>query len=369
MPQAGGQTKPNGNGNGNNGQIALIPRDQVKPANVPLPVDPIDPYLVNKRVGPFMISVQVFQGPQAIQFAQALVMELRRDYQLPAYVWPRKLKPGNSNIRDVNPTAPPEVQVGKIDDAARMRTLDEAIVLVGDCKSQDEAESLLKQVKKISPAFLSNVPSIMPWRKKDLRRSFVTVNPLVSSQDLYAARRDPLIDRMNKSEFGISNCRGQYTLQVTEFTGRSQWTNGGVGGFIRDSKEEADKKLKESPLMTAGEDAELLAKSLMADKRFQKLGVRPYVMHDRYGSRVLVGEFKDRNDPKIASLNEALRVIVLDMNVQLNDPKMEAQLKAKLDKGVSAASLRLPFSKDLFRPKATTSPVLYKPDVVAVPKY
>src|SRR4051794_14934655 len=65
---------------------APIPPDQIKPAAIALPQDPIEPYLLTRDAGPFMVAAKTFRGPDADRYALALALELRRDYGLPAYI-------------------------------------------------------------------------------------------------------------------------------------------------------------------------------------------------------------------------------------------------------------------------------------------
>ena len=49
-------------------------------------------------------------SPQAARYAQALCIELRTKHGLPAYVFSLRIQPGHSNIRNVPPTAPSQIQ-------------------------------------------------------------------------------------------------------------------------------------------------------------------------------------------------------------------------------------------------------------------
>ena len=50
--------------------------DQLKPATVAIPAEPIEPYLLTKDVGPFMVMARTFRGPEAQGYALALAKEL-----------------------------------------------------------------------------------------------------------------------------------------------------------------------------------------------------------------------------------------------------------------------------------------------------
>ena len=138
-------------------------------------------------MGPFMVMAHTFHGPDAARYAQALAIELRNRIGCRLTSYFLRFQPGHSNIRDVPPTAAPPMRSGeKVTAPERYRSYDEAAVLVGDCKTIDESEDVLKQVKKVRSTVVDGVPSIWTWRKgKGLSRAMLTTNPLVGSQELF----------------------------------------------------------------------------------------------------------------------------------------------------------------------------------------
>ena len=75
----------------------------------PLPNDPIEPWLLTKKDGPFMVLAKTFRGPDSEKLALLLAKELRAKYNLPAYILRSKDFPGKSNIRGIPPQADPGV--------------------------------------------------------------------------------------------------------------------------------------------------------------------------------------------------------------------------------------------------------------------
>ena len=73
---------------------------------IALPDDPLEPYLLTKENGPFMVMAKVFRGPDAEKMALALCMELRQDFGLPAYILRTKDFPMKSYIRGTPPRPP-----------------------------------------------------------------------------------------------------------------------------------------------------------------------------------------------------------------------------------------------------------------------
>jgi len=274
------------------------PADELKPPTIALPTDPIEPYLLTKENGPFMVLAKVFRGPDSQKLALALAKELREEYGLPAYILRSKDWPGRSNIRGVPPTADPQVVQANITTPEKIRTYDEAAVLVGNEKTEAGSVALHHKVKKIRPKCLDGISSIFPWRE-GLSKAIRTTNPYIPAQRLFPQKRDHLIVQMNGGERSIVNCPGQYTLQVAQFTGRATFNE-------NDENFRGVMSLRNSPLRTAADDAERMAAILAKDKDVQKLGQPVYVYHDRTSSRVYVGSFQTPNDPQAVAVRDAL---------------------------------------------------------------
>jgi hypothetical protein len=273
--------------------------DQLKPATIALPEHPIEPYLLTNKNGPFMVMAKTFRGPQAERFALALVLELRRDFHLPAYILRTKDFPKMSNIRNVPPTAPPFLDKPQLTVPEKVRTYDEAMVLIGDEKTLADQDALWKKVKLLHPRCLNEMPKL--WlHREGLSRALKTANPYVPAQVLYPGRKkDKLIAQMNDGPHSVFHCPGRYSLQVAEFGGRTSFN-------AQDPKFFDNAFLKTSPLATAAADAEKLADVLAKDPEIQRTGYQPYVYHDLTTSRVMVGSFNDPRDPNALRLRQTL---------------------------------------------------------------
>jgi hypothetical protein len=277
----------------------LTPPDQLKPPTIDLPHEPVEPYLLTKEVGPFMVLARVFRGVDAERLALALVKELRDEYKLPAYILRTKDYPGRSLMRGTPPTVPSNTMQPNIHMPEKIRTFDEAAVLVGNEKTMAAQEKLWREVKKLSPKCLEGVSSPFPWRT-GLCMALRTTNPYVPAQLLYPQTRDRLMVKINGGLRSIANCPGRYSLQVAEFSGRSAFQldpQQQIGQILPD--------LKSSPLMTAHDDAEKLADKLARASEIQHLGMPVYVFHDRTASRVYIGSFNDLKDPAVYKAREA----------------------------------------------------------------
>jgi hypothetical protein len=282
--------------------------DQVSPPPVAMPVDGLEPYLLTRDAGPFMVMAKTFRGPDAERWALALVLELRNEYQLPAWILRTRDFPMRSYIRDVPPTAINEVRKPYLTEPEKSRTHDEAVVLVGNEKTLKGSEELLHQVKKIKPKCLNEKPSIYHWRE-GLSKALRTTNPFVPAQELFPQKPDPFVMKLNGGAHSVFHCPGRYTLQVAEFGGRATFLSN-----ERTSKNPLD---SDSPLERAFDDAEKLAETLAKDPDIRKTGALPYVYHNLTSSKVMIGAFNAPNDPGAAKLRDTL----LKLAVPLSDKK------------------------------------------------
>ena len=291
-----------------------VPFDKLRAQGAPMPDVPIEPYLLTKACGPFMVVAYSFRGPEATHFAVALAKELREKEHLPAYVWNQKIQPGRSNIRDVPPTADTHI-IGGEKAQGHFRNFDEAAVLVGDCKSIDESMKLRHQVMKLHPASLDKVPHLFAHRANEgLSRATITTNPYRASQELYPGNKafdpyaavvnfqaqrkptDKLIKQMNACPHSVFNCPAPYTLVVADFSGESQ-TIAGDARFLPQGK---------NRLVTAAEDAQKLADTLAKNDDIKRAGYEAYVFHDIRSSKVTLGGFQTADDPKAQALREMI---------------------------------------------------------------
>jgi hypothetical protein len=294
------------------------PEEGARPL-IHLPDGPVEPYLLTREQGPFMVTAKTFRGPDAERCALALVLELRRDYGLPAYILRIKDFPNRSNIRNVPPTAPSYVRTSQLTEPEKVRSYDEATVLVGNAKTLAESEALWLRVKKIKPKCLNEIPNM--WGHRDgLSKALRTTNPYVPAQDIFPGRskKDELVARMNGGPRSIFNCPGRYVLQIAEFGGRSVYNPDPKDPRLFDYN-----WLRTSPLVRAADDAERLAEALGKDPDIQRTGYQPYVYHSRTSSKVVMGSFNDPNDPNAVKLRDTLIKIAIPLADRMHKKRLD----------------------------------------------
>jgi hypothetical protein len=269
---------------------------------ITLPDDPLEQFLLTKEHGPFMILAKVFRGPDAEKMALALCLELRNDFNLPAYILRTKDIPMFHYMRGIPPTAPSVTMraITKLPESERIH--DEAAVLVGNEKTTAATEVLLNKVKQLHPKCLAHMPSLYKWREGGgLSRALRTTNPYVPAQMLFPRAPDQLVIRMNSGLRSIANCPGRYSLQVAQFSGRATYDLNSPKGKPAQFFNPGD-----SPLKTAARDAETMADKLAKAPEIQRLGQPVFVYHDLTSSRVYIGAFNSPQDPAIVAMRDAL---------------------------------------------------------------
>lgn len=258
-------------------------------------------YTLSKRHGPWMIMVASFsaglrgeteqQLRNAENAAHDLVYELRQK-GIPAYVYKQKGK--LAEVDSFDRTGTPAQRY-----VAQQRN--QICVIAGNYPSVDDetAQKTLKYIKQLYPKSLENgVYKSTPGRPGPLSRAFLTMNPLLTPQEIAEQTRhsDPLLLHLNSnSEYNLTDNPGRYTLIIASFQGKQKMSLGGTENSRSQSKLlDFDLKIqKESQLDEAGFDSWALVKALRAQ------GVEAYVFHERFRSVVTVGAFDSPEDPRI----------------------------------------------------------------------
>ncbi len=268
--------------------------------------DPNKRYWLTEDEGPWMIIVTSFAGPGAEEQAHQLVLELRKQYKLEAFMHKQTFDYTQPVYgRGVNRYGGPK----------RMRyqsatKFDEIAVLVGNYASFDAPgiQEDLDRVKVAKPACLdisseavqkTTTQRFIGLRELQrlanpeirelgpMRRAFVVRNPLVPKEYFVSNGLDPFVLEMNREvEYCLLDNPGKYTVRVASFHGESYFKGedakqgssfGPSPGFLSRG---ASHKLEE-----AADQAHRLTAAL------RKRGIEAYEFHDRCESIVTVGSF------------------------------------------------------------------------------
>lgn len=278
-------------------------------------------YRIDKRHGPWMIMVATFQEPPPAwrtegmtprEAADRLVYELRKK-GIPAYTFSQE--DVKERVRTVD-------RRGREQLSTYIARQGGICVLAGNYPRADAeiAQKTLKFVKRFRPRFLrpanpesakaaadegSSVVKFLsggvyrktPGQPGPLSGAFMTINPLLSPEEIRRRQKDPLLLKLNSGrEYSLLENPGEYTLVVKSFYGKS-------------TTQVSDAELKEArqnfqvtdSLDDAAEQAWQLTQAM------RNRGLEAWIWHGRYKSVVTIGAFASTDDPRIARLAEKYR--------------------------------------------------------------
>jgi hypothetical protein len=307
---------------------ALFPFQRVE-------ADPQKVYALTEQHGPWMILCATFGSETAKAEAQALCLELRRDFQLEAFVYAQnydydKRERGlgydhNSTAGELKPKMMKYLRDGKFQEwavmvghftsvedpalAASLTTIKQAWPKCmetrapsgGKMKDDPRKSVDIRDVRQwILSATLNSTSA--PKKIGPLATAFAIPNPLRPKEDV-APPIDPLVLEMNQAPevtHSLFKCPGKYTVRVATFRGR-----------VTIDQREIRKVEHGGELDSTLDVAELKAHQMAEELRSQ--GVEAYEFHDRVESIVTVGSFDSigtpRDDGKI-ELSPAVRAVM-----------------------------------------------------------
>lgn len=270
--------------------------------------DPAKAYTLSEENGPWMVMTSSFSGKGAEKQARELVLELRKRYKLPAYVYVGHFDPGKAEVRGVDKFGKKKKGVYykyRESKNGEHPDLVEVAVLVGNYRSADDpkAQSVLQTLKYAKPQCLdvkdgkTTSQNLTGWRlaqqqvyemigskKKEMgpmSHSFIVPNPMLPPEYFNQRGLDEETIALNKDvPYSLLECSGKYTVQVATFKGNAVIRQSDIQDI-----EEGRKEMK-NQLAVAAQKADALAKQL------RQLGYDAFQYHDRYTSIVTVGNYR-----------------------------------------------------------------------------
>ena len=260
--------------------------------------DENNPYWLTEDNGPWCVLATSFAGEGAQRDAHNLVLELRRNHGLEAYM----------HQRTYDYSQPVQgLGVDRYGAPKRMRyqqggRYDEVAVLVGNFAdvADPNVEKTLKKIKYAQPECLKidgrrgttqrfagvrSLHQIMnrdeeKRRKGPMGMAFVSRNPLLPDEFFAPGGVDKFVLEMNKRvEHSLLDCPGKFSVRVATFRGK----------VVLDQKTIRDIEDRGGAMESRLDEAAMNAHKLTAALR--KQGVEAYEFHDRYESIVTVGNF------------------------------------------------------------------------------
>ncbi|TWT94158.1 hypothetical protein [Neorhodopirellula pilleata] len=324
--------------------------------------DASKPYLLTQEDGPWMILAHTFLGPGSQERAERLVMEIRRDLNLPAFLYEKEIDFSG----EVNPGSPIQRTGGAAAFQRKMRYANEIryeahAVLVGeyDTAEHPRVESDLEKIKTAQCGVFGDekemaaetdirnpVTAVKALHHRLVKKmgdpklgamgnAFLTRNPMLPEDFFQAPEVDAFVRHLNegKTHSLIDECPGKYTVVVRTFSGFNTIVDGKKDKTFEPSGERLDR--------CAADAAEMV-------RLLRKEGVEAYQFHDRTQSIVTIGSFEnlgrelpgggfEYDAPILAVMNE-YRAFNIDAN-------LANQVKQKTTQGVPVKCVaeRFPF--------------------------
>ena len=266
--------------------------------------DPGASYQVTEQNGPWHVMAATFSGEEAEEQARELVLELRKQYNLPAYLHAMTFEFADEGER-----------LGRGIDTyggrPRMRYQSgdrerEVAVLVGDFPTIDDplAQKVLDRIKTMRPETLSgdlreSAQNLAQEREflarlqgtqsaPPMQKAFMTRNPVLPEEYFRPQGVDPFVAKMNAGvDHSLLDCPGKYTVQIATFRGKSELQ----GAMTSKAKLKRKKTTDADPLVQAAENAHALTVFLRSK------GWEAFEFHDRNESLVCVGSYDAAMEP------------------------------------------------------------------------
>jgi hypothetical protein len=288
--------------------------------------DPQKDYPVTPEAGLWMICAASYMGQSAPKMAHDLVLELRRDHDLPAFVYNRGAEERrrmqedleNQRRRQEEMLRQQGLQPDQPLPSRRVRIEDQCAVLIGGYRDIDAAHSALEKIKKLPnpksvPAdelILASTDSNNKVQELQKRKanifvsSFVTRNPTIPQEKVDRSLDPATLKHLNSDEsYSLLKCKQPWTLAVKEFYG---------GVAIQPAS--APPTLLEKLLGNKSEEhMSAIAKNAHEVARVlrENLGFESYVLHTPTSSIVTVGGFSDPDDPQLHMTQKKIKNLQL----------------------------------------------------------
>ena len=238
-------------------------------------------------------------GMSAREAADQLVYEIRRR-GIPAYTFTRDERREQIETKDR--------RTGETRLASFIAEQDQIVIFAGNYDSTDAkgAKVALEIIKKYEPSFMNNNSSGLvfrrtPGRPKPLARAFMTLNPLLSADDVKNQQRDPLLVQLNSGRHSLLTCPGKYTLVVASYYGHQLTSHESEQNF-KTSVARFDMKIGSSLDNDALKAWKLTDALRNAKRHGYSTNFEAFVWHDRHKSLVTIGAFDNPKDPAIVRL-------------------------------------------------------------------
>jgi len=256
---------------------------------------------VKQTDGDWMIMCASFNGEAGLERAQQLVVELRQEHKLDAYIYRHEFNHEDKVMG--SGWTEPEERIGlpkpKKWKALSEQNYEKVAVLVGGFATPKDRTAIntLNEIKRLVPrsmqfdsndgAEISLEQQFRAQGRGPFSAAFLLPNPTLPDEYFAASNYiDDEVKKLNKGvKYSLLKCDRPYTVRIATFGGKKKF-NATSMDIQRAQREDASgASREESTLMEGAYKANLLCRAL------RKKGVEAYEFHDRHESYVCVGSF------------------------------------------------------------------------------
>ncbi|TWU24194.1 hypothetical protein Pla52o_21200 [Novipirellula galeiformis] len=278
-------------------------------------------YMLSQEDGPWMILASTCVGEGSKARAHRLAFEIRRDLNMPAFIYREKFdftgsvgknQTGGRRLRYANEYQYDAyaVLVGEYD-RVEHEGIDQDLQKLKSARLPifEDKEEIAKETSTASP--VTTVRAItrkLMERRNDktlgpMANAFVTRNPMLPEDYFDAPEVDSFVQQLNEGkDYSLLSCKGKYTVVVATFEGLGTIVDGHKEKNFTPSGKRLDKMAADAGKMAA---------------ELRKQGIEAYQFHDRTRSLVTIGSFpslgrelpdaKFEYDPEIRRVMETYR--------------------------------------------------------------
>ena len=269
----------------------------------PVEADPAKDYAVFPEVGPWMVCAASFSGPEAPRQAHELIMQLRRQYDYPAWLFNRAEEQRRQQEEQLRIAHTIILGFHETETAPRRTSIQEqCAVLIGGFATMEDAHKALDYFKQLKakekaggdPAGGAQKPSGTQQAPISLLANcFVVRNPTVPLDQTPVREEEQFLKEINEGESYslLHQCRKPWTLVIKEYQGAAVIQTGATSSSFLDKL--GFSKKAGGTLSAAALNAHNMAEAL------HKFGFPAYVLHTRYSSIVCIGGFNGPDDPEM----------------------------------------------------------------------
>lgn len=280
-------------------------------------------YALKESNGPWLIMASSFSGEGAETQAKELVLELRSEFNLPAFYYAMTFKLEDERVgRGVDDYGSAikrryqrgsqilehAVLVGEfptIDDPAAQDLLDRVKLMEPKTLNTDSGEGTAQSLSAVRQLYRYSKQKLgQPVQQGPMGHAFMARNPLLPKEYFNPPGVEPDVAKWNENfEYSLLKCPKRYSIRVATFRGRSSLKS--ANDYIED-KPRTRLASEDDPLVLAGDNAHKLTVAL------REKGWEAYEFHDRHESIVAVGSFDEMQrlpDGRLAPATREAQII------------------------------------------------------------